>query len=75
MQLNSARDPEKRHYYYRQLPDSERRNEESLPMEANRKAGFNRYALAAAILASTNSILLGYGEFYLLSRLLFSAFL
>ena len=30
---------------------------------ALRKTKLNRYALAGAILASTNSILLGYGEF------------
>lgn len=35
-----------------------------------KKARLNKYALAGAILASTNSILLGYGEFYILRTVL-----
>ncbi|KAJ0031168.1 hypothetical protein Pint_13177 [Pistacia integerrima] len=74
--IQFSKDPAKCHYY-RLLPDSEKKNEESLHEEAsqvksrkqkpirqcdpvNRKDRFNRYALSAAILASTNSILLGY---------------
>ena len=30
----------------------------------HRRGHFNKYALAAAILASTNSVLLGYGELF-----------
>jgi len=44
------------------------RTEEAMEVESRRKQGLqstklNKYALACALLASTNSILLGYGNF------------
>lgn len=57
---------DKHHIYYHPLPDSDLHNERGAetpkhkPEQRSRR--FNRYALAGAVLASTNSILLGYGE-------------
>lgn len=63
------------YHYYHGLPDSEQKLEEddqshqwritggSTGNSCSKKPRLNRYALACAVLASTNSVLLGYGEF------------
>jgi len=64
---NSAMDElNKQNYYYHPLPGSNsnvdhNNNEENC--HKNKVYHLNKYALAGAILASTNSILLGYGKF------------
>lgn len=54
MSQTPARDSNKEHDYH-PLPDSESASPSGF------SCGLNKYALAGAILASTNSVLLGYG--------------
>ncbi|KAF5748590.1 polyol transporter 5-like [Tripterygium wilfordii] len=53
MKLGSELEPEKGHYYYEAGPESS--------SQKRRKPPLNKYAFAGAVLASTNSVLLGYG--------------
>lgn len=55
MSQSPALDSNKEHDYH-PLPDSE-----SASTPSGFSCGLNKYALAGAILASTNSVLLGYG--------------
>ncbi|XP_038698384.1 polyol transporter 5-like isoform X2 [Tripterygium wilfordii] len=52
MKLGSELEPEKGHYYYEAGPESS--------SQKRRKPPLNKYAFAGAVLASTNSVLLGY---------------
>ncbi|OMO58097.1 Sugar/inositol transporter [Corchorus olitorius] len=54
---SSSQDLDKEQHYYHPLPDSDLQNGKN---QKKGRSRFNKFALAGAILASTNSILLGY---------------